>query len=59
MSWKAMTMHNIMKNVGAVFVVVGFVVWFGQVMAPYNIIGLPLLAMGAILYFIGRKHAKA
>jgi hypothetical protein len=26
---------------------------------PYNIIGLPILIGGAVLYFVGRKRAKS
>lgn len=47
-----------MKNLGTVCVVVGFALWFGGEMfiGPYNIVGLPILIVGAVLYFVGRKR---
>jgi hypothetical protein len=49
-----------MKNLGAIAVVLGFVLWVGGefVIVPYNLIGLPILIVGAVLYFVGRRRAK-
>ena len=51
-----------MKHVGAVAVVLGFVVWVGgefAIPSNYNLVGLPILFAGAVLYFIGRKMTQA
>ena len=49
-----------MKTTGAVAVVVGFVVWFGGEFVGFpNVIGLGILVIGAVLYFVGRKRQKA
>jgi len=51
-----------MKTLGATLVVVGFVTWFGGSLIPpfipYNMIGIPLLVVGAVLYFVGRKKSR-
>lgn len=47
-----------MKNIGSIAVVFGFLLWFGGELiniVPYNIIGIPILAIGALLYFAGRR----
>jgi len=55
-----------MKNIGAIAVVFGFLLWFGGAMEsvhlalgfnmiPYNTIGIPILIIGAVLYFVGRR----
>ena len=47
------------KNIGATLVVVGFVTWFGgslfPPLVPFNTIGIPLIVVGAVLYFVGQK----
>lgn len=51
-----------MKNIGAVAVVVGFLVWFsGEFVGtiPYNIIGMPILGIGAVLYFVGKRNKNS
>jgi hypothetical protein len=49
-----------LKNIGATAVVVGFVVWFGGELVGYpNVIGLGILIVGAVLYFVGRKKQKS
>jgi hypothetical protein len=51
-----------MKRVGAVAVVLGFVVWIGgefAIPSNYNLVGLPILFAGAVLYFIGRKRTQS
>jgi hypothetical protein len=49
-----------MKNTGAVLVVIGFVIWVGGELTGYpNLIGLGILIVGAVLYFIGRKKLKS
>ena len=51
-----------MKNAGAAAVIIGFILWFGGEfigIQPYNIIGLPILIVGAVLYFVGRKKTKS
>jgi hypothetical protein len=51
-----------MKNAGAVAVVLGFIVWVGgefTIPSNYNLIGLPILFAGALLYSIGRKREKS
>jgi hypothetical protein len=50
-----------MKTIGAVAVVIGFLLWFGGELVnivPYNTIGIPILAIGAVLYFVGRRGQK-
>lgn len=47
-----------MKNLGAILIVLGFALWFGgELLAilPYNVAGLPLVFVGAVLYFLGRR----
>ena len=47
-----------MKNIGSVAVVFGFLLWFGGELiniVPYNTIGIPILAIGAVLYFVARS----
>ena len=49
-----------LKNIGATAVVVGFVAWFGGEFVGFpNVIGLGILIIGAVLYFVGRKRQKA
>jgi hypothetical protein len=51
-----------MKHVGAMAVVLGLVIWVGgEFMIPsnYNLVGLPILFAGAVLYFIGRKRTQS
>ncbi|MBX9581612.1 MAG: hypothetical protein K2X87_15025 [Gemmataceae bacterium] len=51
-----------MKTVGAVGVVVGLLLWFGGEFAriqPYNVIGMPIPIVGAVLYFVGRRGGKS
>lgn len=47
------------KTIGATLVVVGFVTWFGgsliPPLVPFNTIGIPLIVVGAALYYAGRK----
>ena len=43
---------TIMKNLGAVFVVVGFVLWF---LIGLPLVGIPLLLVGAAFYFANRR----
>ena len=48
-----------MKNIGAVAVGLGFLLWFGGELVnivSYNINGMPILAIGAVLYFVGRRR---
>ncbi|TWT35071.1 hypothetical protein KOR42_52650 [Thalassoglobus neptunius] len=45
-----------MKKVGAIAVVVGFLIWFAgkwTPIVPYNVIGIPILIVGAVMYFRG------
>ena len=47
-----------MKNIGSVAVVFGFLLWFGGELiniVPYNALGIPILAVGAALDFVGRS----
>jgi hypothetical protein len=48
-----------MKKLGAVCIVAGFAIWFGGELfiQPYNIVGLPILIIGAVLRFVGGKKA--
>jgi hypothetical protein len=51
-----------MKNIGAIAVVFGFLLYFGGELiniVPYNTIGLPILVIGAVLYRVGRKKSKS
>ena len=52
-----------MKNIGTVAVVLGFLVWFGgeiiYIVPPYNTIGLPILGIGAMLYFVGNRKKNS
>ena len=49
-----------MKNIGAVLVVSGFAIWVGgEFLIPgYNIVGLPILILGAILYFVAKRGGR-
>ena len=49
-----------MKTIGAAAVFLGFVLWFGGefFITPYNLIGVPILFLGAVLYFLGRRNSK-
>ena len=47
-----------MKTTGAFLIVLGFALWFGgELLAiqPYNVRGLPMVLVGAALYFLGRR----
>ena len=50
-----------MKKIGAVLVVSGFAIWFGgEFLIPgYNIVGLPILIIGAILYFVAKWGGRS
>ncbi len=50
-----------MKSTGAVLVVLGFAIWIGgEFLIPsYNIIGLPILIVGAILYFAAKRGGRS
>ena len=50
-----------MKTFGPFFIVLGFALWFGGELLsiqPYNIAGIPMIFIGAVLYFVGRKKAS-
>jgi hypothetical protein len=50
-----------MKKIGAVLIVSGFAIWFGgEFLIPgYNIVGLPILIVGAILYFVAKWGGRS
>ena len=50
-----------MKKIGAVLVVSGFAIWFGgEFLIPgYNIVGLPILIIGAFLYFVAKWGGRS
>ena len=50
-----------MKTVGALLVVFGFAIRFGgELLAiqPYNVAGMPMVFVGAVLYFVGREKTS-
>ena len=57
--WSRQFGETRMKTIGAALVVLGFVLWFGGELVnliPYNIAGIPVLGIGAVLYFVGRRR---
>ena len=50
-----------MKTTGALLIVLGFALWFGGELVaiqPYNVAGLPMVLVGAVFYFLGRRKTR-